>query len=186
MKYDQNKYYYDGYAAQTNNCAYEECEIKLGTQSRLDWCQGWRDAEHDSRKKLPTPDSEKTNHQLESLAASQQPAWNGAGLPPVGCECEAFDGVSWFPVVIVGRFDGFAFAWNYDYRKTLTVNEEHSNNFRQIRTEAERRREEVADSLNKLLGDIEKYPTWKDALSGIYDLVAAGEVPHLKLEGGHE
>lgn len=30
-----------------------------------------------------------TSGQYESaLAASQKPAWNGEGLPPVGCECE--------------------------------------------------------------------------------------------------
>ncbi len=117
-----------------------------------------------------------------ALAASKQPEWNGEGLPPVGCECEAFDGVSWFPVVIVGRYDGFAFAWNYDYRKTLTVNEVHSINFRPILTEVERKRNKAISDINILIGDIEKYPTWRDAVCGIYDAIAAGKIKGLKVE----
>ena len=116
-------------------------ESTSGGVSVRDWCP-------------PQVDTVKHEQYEAALAASKemlinkpQPVWNGDGLPPVGCECEAFDGVSWFPVVVVGRYDGFAFAWNYDYRKTLTVNEEHSNNFRPIRTEAERKREDIIDEL---------------------------------------
>lgn len=40
--------------------------------------------------------------QYESaLAASKNPAWNGEGLPPVGCECEYLDNNGkWYPVII--------------------------------------------------------------------------------------
>ncbi len=115
-----------------------------------------------------------------ALAAPQQQEWNGEGLPPVGCECEAFDGVSWFPVVIVGRYDGFAFAWNYDYRKTLTVNEEHSNNFRPIRTEAERKREEVIKQISHSLranGSVTN-----EQLDRLYDDIADGKITRVTLK----
>ena len=38
-------------------------------------------------------------------------------------------------------------------------------NFRPLRTE----REKAIDELNALVGDIEKYPTWRDAITGIID-----------------
>ncbi|MBC0853832.1 hypothetical protein [Pantoea stewartii] len=110
--------------------------------------------------------------------------WNGEGLPPVGCECEAFDGVSWFPVVIVGRYDGFAFAWNYDYRKTLTVNDEHSINFRPIRTEAERKRREIAQQMCNLFGngiEIDEKEGYGKAWLDAYDAIAAGKIPGIRL-----
>ena len=37
--------------------------------------------------------------------------------------------------------------------------------FRPLRTE----REKAIDELNALVGDIEKYPTWRDAIAGIID-----------------
>ncbi len=117
----------------------------------------------------------------EMLINKPQPVWNGEGLPPVGCECEAFDGVSWFPVVVVGRYDGFAFAWNYDYRKTLTINEEHSNNFRPIRTEAERKRLETETALRTCLAGSGAGIT-PLAATKIYDAIAAGKIPGVKLE----
>lgn len=65
----------------------------------------WAWLNHDTVKRLFTLDQVATNarkfgkrekcenmvarDQYESvLAASQKPAWNGEGLPPVGCECE--------------------------------------------------------------------------------------------------
>ncbi|KAF2282491.1 hypothetical protein GH714_044097 [Hevea brasiliensis] len=113
-----------------------------------------------------------------ALAASKQPEWDGEGLPPVGCECEAFDGVSWFPVVIVGRYDGFAFAWNYDQRKTLTVNEVHSVNFRPIITEAERKREEAILAMRESLG----HAAGLIEVGNIYRAIAAGKIPGIKLD----
>lgn len=116
-----------------------------------------------------------------ALAASKQTEWDGEGLPPVGCECEAFDGVSWFPVVIVGRYDGFAFAWNYDHRKTLTVNEVHSVNFRPIRTETERKREEVIKEMTSHVTNFNKTDVIH-ALAEVYDAIAAGNIKGLKVE----
>ena len=44
-----------------------------------------------------------------ALAASQKPAWNGEGLPPVGCECECHVDEGIIHCVVVGYdFDGKA------------------------------------------------------------------------------
>lgn len=193
MKYNATQYYYDGYAAHTNGLAYEQCQIEIGTPARLEWCRGWRDAERDDREKSSTHEIDSCNKQFESLATKEDEGWCGEGLPPVGVTCEHCPGgttqTEWEIVTVLGiseRPDGvFTDYWlRKEDGSTYIIGNPYR--FRPIRTEAERRREEVADSLNKLLGDIEKYPTWKDALSGIYDLVASGEVPHLKLEASDE
>jgi hypothetical protein len=44
--------------------------------------------------------------------------------------------------------------------------------FRPIRTPeqiAAEEREKAIDAMNKLVGDIEKIPTWRDALAALYD-----------------
>ena len=176
-----------------------ECErfIDEATIDFYDWCGNWpvdcgekygaiavkcikpREAGDGYRK-----ENVKKEEYEVALAASKQPEWTGEGLPPVGCECEAFDGVSWFPVVIVGRYDGFAFAWNYDYRKTLTVNEEHSINFRPIRTEAERKRGEIAQQMCNLFGngiEIDEKEGYGKAWLDVYDAIAAGKIPGIRL-----
>lgn len=49
-----------------------------------DWNNPFIDTIADDRHKCIV-----SRKQYESaLAASQKPAWNGEGLPPVGCECE--------------------------------------------------------------------------------------------------
>jgi len=116
-----------------------------------------------------------------ALAASKVKEWDGEGLPPVGTECEAYDGAQWYPAVVVGHYDGFAFAWNYDHRITFTVNEIDSHNFRPIRTEAERKR----DAATHAMASAPK--PCGHAIYGIcceiYDAIAAGKIPGVKLEG---
>lgn len=113
-----------------------------------------------------------------ALAASQRPAWNGEGLPPVGCECEAYDGDAWYPSVVVGHYDGFAFAWCYDHRITFTVNEIDSHCFRPIRSEAERKRDATVDEIASLIGR----GTFSQDAESIYDAIAAGKIPGIRLE----
>lgn len=163
MKYDQNKYYYEGYAAQTNNCAYEECELKLGTPSRLDWCQGWRDAEYDS-----------------SLSTSQQPAWSGEGLPQVGVECECKVTVNWFRCKVMYISEKCAVL---KYGESEQAWFTSSCEFRPIRTEAERRREAFIESLMTewlFLGHD------GEQAGALYDAIAAGKIPGVKLEAADE
>ncbi|KAB8312975.1 hypothetical protein EH228_04680 [Erwinia endophytica] len=99
--------------------------------------------------------------------------WDGHGLPPVGCECEALNGLAWYPCIIVAHYDGFAFAWNYDRRITFTINAIKAHeNFRPIRTKAERNRE-----------DFLKYCHEKpvSTFSELYADIAAGKIPGIRL-----
>lgn len=122
-----------------------------------------------------------TREQYESAIAVQQPAWNGEGLPPVGCECEALYGLAWHPCVVVAHLDGFVFAFNYDKRITFTVNDiKAGDNFRPIRTEAESKREEVINAI-ALAYDTQDNAGNYRAATGVYDAIAALKIPGVEL-----
>ena len=95
-------------------------------------------------------------------------SWHERGeFPPVGCECEMkhtcwdeFQRVFVLAItkqyVIVSDYSTPEIEQHYHLREMT---------FRPLRTE----REEAIDELIVLVGDIEKYPTWRDAIVGIID-----------------
>lgn len=116
-----------------------------------------------------------------ALAASQQPAWNGEGLPPVGCECEynAYDrsGDNWKKVKILYSSTEYVIAIIDGYESSLSTT---PGLFRSLCTEAERKRDEATHAMAsapKPCGH---------AIYGIcceiYDAIAAGKIPYVKLE----
>ena len=182
MKYNENKYYYDGYAAHTNGWPVDSSPLIAGTHSSLSWNHGWRDAENDSRKRSALNETDNANQQFESLATKQDEGWNGEGMPPVGSIVELMDdsqSSAWEQVTI--KFYGDAFAvWGANGR-------EESNSLchvrvRPIRTEADRKREEAINEIASLIGR----GTFCDDAAGIYDAIAAGKIPHIKLEPDYE
>lgn len=124
-----------------------------------------------------------TRDQYESaLALSRKPAWNGEGLPPVGCECEArlrcSDG-EWFFFRCVGVDCGVAFGWAGKEAVTLGKG---SYEFRPLRTEADRKREVAIEAI---LSDMRTIPcdlSLRDEVAVIYDAIAAGKIPGVKLD----
>lgn len=131
------------------------------------------------------------SHRLQSISrseyesaldASQKPAWNGEGFPPVGCECECQFLNAWHVCkilfvgaeVIVGVID--------DSERAFSVN--HTK-FRPLQSEAKRKREVAAQALCDSCGGSGKVDEnlgfgimWLD----IYDATAAGKIPGVKLE----
>lgn len=111
-----------------------------------------------------------------ALAASQKQAWNGEGLPPVGCECECHVDEGVIHCIVVGYdFDGKAVVMrNVPARKYFSI-QANSGRIKPLRTEAERKRDAAVDAFN-CLSPIE--------LSGelAYDAIAAGKIPGVKLE----
>ena len=119
-----------------------------------------------------------TKEQYESaLASSQKPAWNGEGLPPVGCECECqfldvwnvckvlFVGAD----VIVGVIDGSERAFSVNHTK-----------FRPLRTEAERKRDAAVEAMQR---EADEGDNWiYSEYEIIYDAIAAGKIPGVKLD----
>lgn len=82
------------------------------------------------------------------------PEWNGDGVPPIGCACEMQDSKgTWLPVDIIAKNDGFTFGWSYDYRIVLFG--DGPDEFRPLRTEAEKEREKaIAELVSVICGDV--------------------------------
>ena len=139
-----------------------------------------------------------TSGQYESaLAASQKPAWNGEGLPPVGAKVEFFInpklGYSndWIPDVgtemeVVAHkttTDGNDVAVCYwdeggAGRSRCFVPE----SLKPLRTEAERKHEAVLESICAVLEMVAQDYKREDEAKLIYEAIAAGKIPGVKLE----
>ncbi|ELY4787474.1 hypothetical protein SM105_000849 [Cronobacter sakazakii] len=133
-----------------------------------------------------------TREQYEAaLAAAQQPVWNGEGLPPAGCECEAkyrdAANAEWFIFRCVGVDCGVAFGWAGKEAVTL---DRDSYEFRPIRPEADTKRAAGVTALAKAGGAVDfeygrktidgelSAPGWYE----LYDKIAAGEVAGIRIE----
>lgn len=108
------------------------------------------------------------------------PEWNGEGLPPAGCECEARyrNADKWVFFRCVGVDCGVAFGWLGKEAATLGRG---SYEFRPLRTEAERAREDAETAMRTCLAGTGAGIT-PMAAKGIYDAIAAGKIPGVKLE----
>lgn len=110
----------------------------------------------------------------ECIGQDAAPVWNGEGLPPVGCECEVSvdGGRSWCTYRAINEKNGARLI------EIGNFTEEFQNNnwiFRPTRSEAEQKRDEAVKAI-MLTG-------WcQNAAEEIYDLIAAGKVPGMKLE----
>lgn len=116
-----------------------------------------------------------------ALYASQKPAWNGEGLPPVGCECEVSvdGGRSWCTYRATNEKNGVRLI------EIGNLTEEFQNNnliFRPLRTESEIKRDAF---INAVLDDMRTIPcdlSLRDEVAVIYDAIAAGKIPGVKLD----
>lgn len=117
------------------------------------------------------------------------PAWNGEGVPPVGCECEYSlnGGSSWWKckidyivgiqgvVMLCHAFEGVQYVPFSSYGDSLK--------FRPIRTEAERKRDDAAEAIAWYMPEfIPDTPNDYYHAKKIYDAIAAGKIPGVKLE----
>lgn len=125
-----------------------------------------------------------TKEQYESaLAESQKPAWNGEGLPPVWCECEyqyKVHGSEWCKFECVAVDGKAVFGWSNNTPVALQSN---TNNFSPLRTEAERKRDEAISEIGKASQLISNNKEQiKHIAKHIYDAIAAGKIPGVKLD----
>lgn len=123
------------------------------------------------------------NQYKSALALSQKPAWNGEGIPPSGVECEArlrCNDSEWFFFRCVGVDCGVAFGWAGKEAVTLGKG---SYEFRPLRTEAERKRDAAVEAIDYWLPEyIPDTPNEFYHAKKIYDAIAAGKIPGVKLD----
>lgn len=127
----------------------------------------------------------------ECIGQNPVTTWSGGGLPPVGCECEYSlnGGVTWWKckidyivgtqgvVMLCDTFEGVQYVQFSSYGNLLK--------FRPIRSEAERKRSEAVQALcdagggNGKVDEVAGYGScWYD----VYDAIAAGKIPGVKLD----
>ncbi|EOV9681247.1 hypothetical protein ACN5OK_001468 [Cronobacter malonaticus] len=124
-----------------------------------------------------------TREQYEAaLAAAQKPVWNGEGLPPVGTICEyqtSSNGNLRVRIECVTQ-DGVAFTWlggRDPYKGLDCVSTFYAAKyFKPIRSEADRMRDEIAKDINAA---VDASGTLGHVL---YDAIAAGKIPHIRIE----
>lgn len=126
-----------------------------------------------------------------ALAASQKPTWNGEGLPPVGCECEYLDkNGKWYPVtvkyasdqlvVISGVIKILGEEQETEIAKDIITDKPQ---FRQLRTEADKKRDAAAEAIDRYMPEfIPDTPNEYYHAKKIYDAIAAGKIPGVKME----
>lgn len=114
----------------------------------------------------------------ECIGQDAAPVWNGEGLPTVGCEFEYGSHRTKAKCLAVAHHMVFASKGNPDNEESdyeefmISILD---SEFHRVRTEAERKRDEAVKTI-MLTG-------WcQAAAEEIYDLVAAGKVPGMKLE----
>ncbi len=114
-----------------------------------------------------------------ALAASQKPAWNGEGLPPIGCECEVSvdGGRSWCTYRAINEKNGVRLI------EIGNLTEEFENDnwiFRPLHTEAEKKRDAAVEAMQR---EADEGNNWiYSEYEIIYDAIAAGKIPGVKLD----
>lgn len=112
--------------------------------------------------------------------ASQTPApvWSGEGLPPVGCECErSWAGDEWQQCKILFASNQLVVVKLKESGRDDAYNISDVT-FRPILSEAERKRDEARNGIYAAMNIIDG-----DIADAIYDAIAAGKIPGVKLEG---
>lgn len=126
----------------------------------------------------------------ECIGQDVAPVWSGEGLPPVGCECEyqyKVHGSEWCPLECVAVDGKAVFGWSNNTPVALRSN---THNFRPLRSEVDKKREEAIMSLAKA-GGAAPFKYGEKLSDGqllgsmwyeLYDAIAAGKVRGVKLE----
>ena len=114
-----------------------------------------------------------------------EPEWDGVGIPPAGCECEAMIsnptamGRAWrkVKVVHVGKPGLKSEALVFDVETAIPS---WADEFSPLRTEADKKRDETIESIMKLVNSPSQISA---TVNRLYDAIAAGKIPGVKLEG---
>jgi hypothetical protein len=99
-------------------------------------------------------------------------SWDGQGQPPPGTACEFLNGGIWTGCIFEASIRGLS-VFTIPAGELVTDEYAGQYKFRPVRTPEqiadEANRAATVAEMNRIVGDIEKYPTWTDALAGLYD-----------------
>ena len=135
------------------------------------------------KQAYPCESEQVTRDQYESaLAASQKSEWNGEGVPPVGVECESkqFAQIDWREFRVVAVENGHVFGFWHD-NVGACLDSTHWM-FRPLRTESERKHEAALESICAVLEMVAQDYKREDEAKLIYEAIAAGKIPGVKLD----
>lgn len=135
--------------------------------------------------------SDDESNMNECIDHDAAPVWSGEGLPPVGCVCEVlYDehevlGNTWLKAKIISHDDGNVVGrWlEGNTENTLFDYAINHRDYRQLRTDAERKRDAAVEQMMKFATIHTTKSLGLDlALRSCYDAIAAGKIPGVKLE----
>lgn len=120
--------------------------------------------------------------EYEAALAASKPEWDGEGLPPVGCECMVRGEIGddgWYECKVIAHtfFDGYNCAV---FQTESTVSCSSEGNFRPIRSEADKKRDEIILQMSHSLranGSVTE-----EQLCRLYSDIAAGYIPHIRID----
>lgn len=116
----------------------------------------------------------------DCVGQAPETEWKGGWLPSAGCECEyqyKVHGSEWCSFECVAVDGNAAFGWSNNTPIALQLN---THNFRPMLSNAERKRDE---SLRVIYEILDAGTSTKQDAADIYDAIAAGKIPGVKLEG---
>lgn len=116
-----------------------------------------------------------------TLSASQKPAWDGEGLPPVGMRCEIVDPDG---VLMYGQGESGEVISHVENTAVIRMSYGlgcfEARFLRPLRTEAERKRDAAIEAMQREADDGDNWIYSEHEI--IYDAIAAGKIPGVKLE----
>lgn len=125
-----------------------------------------------------TPDNEEVIAERRPIT---EPEWDGVGLPPAGCECEFISDKSWWRVNVI-CYDGDKVVFKPSGDEYYAAAPVDKCKFRQLRTDADKKREEICTAIYGALTKAEREHNRSDEADAVYDAIASGKIPGVKLE----
>lgn len=120
-----------------------------------------------------------------------EPVWDGEGLPPVGCHCEVKVGKDIWNlchVVFSDNSSGVAFVYlggdeeNYVGSVDCVSAKTGTYYFRPIRSPEDVARNEAVNQMLIIEGEMQDSYQPHELIAAIYEAIAAGKIPGVKLE----
>jgi hypothetical protein len=128
-----------------------------------------------------------SNDYATAIVTREQYGWDGTNLPPVGCECEfmkhTLDTIPNWRRGIIKYISEYTVVIIESLSPGEFVTHPRTCNFRPLRTEADKKRDAAIEAIDWYMPEcILDTPNEFGHAKKIYDAIAAGKIPGVKLE----